>query len=127
MLPEGAVRPYPYYEPSDVPCLEDGPDKELKLARGAIRDTTAFLKRFPRTKGRLRRVAKLIEGIESASALELLSTVYWVATDHPSSTDEEIIAYTYAWGPNKREFTGQQIKQTLKALRDKGWLEPVST
>lgn len=102
------------------------PDKGLKLARGAIRDSTAFLKGFARTRGRLRRVAKLIEGIGSPSALELLATVYWVATEHPSSTDEEIIAYTYAWGPNKRQFTGQQIKQTLKTLRNKGWLEQVS-
>ena len=46
--------------------------------------------------------------MESSSALELLSTVYWVAREHQSSTDEEIIAYTYAWGPNKRQFTSQQ-------------------
>ena len=65
--------------------------------------------------------------MEPSSALELLATVYWVATEHPSSTDEEIIAYTYAWGPNKRQFTGHQIKQTLKALRNTGRLEQVST
>lgn len=61
-----------------------------------------------------------------ASALGLLSTVYWVATEHQAGTDEENIAYTYAWGPNKRQFSKRQIKLALNVLRDKGWLEQVS-
>ena len=71
-------------------------------------------------------MSKHIEGIDSSSGLELLSTVHWVATEHPSGTDEEITGYAYAWGPNKRQFTGHQVNQTLKILWDKGWLEQVS-
>ena len=101
----------------------DAPDKELDLVPGAIRDATAFLEQHPKTGDRLARVSDLVEGFESSFGLELLSTVHWVAAEHQHGTDEEIIAYTYAWSPNKRQFSKRQIKLALQVLREKSWLD----
>lgn len=101
----------------------DAPDKELGLVPGAIKDATGFLGGYPKTQDRMARVFDLVEGFESSFGLELLSTVHWVAAEHPDSTDEEIIAYTYAWSPNKRQFSERQIKLALKILRAKDWLK----
>lgn len=105
---------------------EDGgnaPRKQLKLVPGALEDATAFLEGQPKTRERLERVAQLVEGFESSFGLELLATVHWVATQHPCGTDDEIIAYTYAWNPRKRQFTERQIKLALNVLRENGWLD----
>ena len=101
----------------------DAPDKELELVPGAIKDANAFLEKYPKTSSRLARVSELVEGFESSFGLELLSTVHWVATERQCNTDEEIIAYTYAWSPNKRQFSERQIKLALQTLRQKGWLQ----
>ena len=100
----------------------DAPAKELELVPGAIEDAIAFLEGHPETRNRLAHVSELVEGFESSFGLELLSTVHWVAAEHQCSTDEEVIAYTYAWSPNKRQFSERQIKLALRTLRDKGWL-----
>ena len=101
----------------------DAPGRQLELVPGAIEDATAFLDRRPETKERLDRVAQLVEGFESSFGLELLTTVHWVAAEHPSSTDDEVIAHTYAWGYRKRQFSERQIRLALQTLRDKGWLD----
>ena len=103
----------------------DAPGRQLELVPGAIEDATAFLDRRPETKERLDRVAQLVEGFESSFGLELLATVHWVAAEHPSSTDDEVIAQTYAWGPRKRQFSKRQIRLALQTLRDKDWLDAV--
>ena len=101
----------------------DAPDRNLELVPGAIEDARAFLKDQPETRSRLERVSKLVEGFESSFGLELLATVHWVATEHPSSSEDEVIAYTYAWGPHKRQFSERQIRLAVKVLSDQGWLE----
>ena len=68
-------------------------------------------------------MAELIEGFESPFGLELLSTVHWAAVEHPTATEEEIIAYTYAWGLHKKQFSKRQIRLALQVLREKGWLK----
>ena len=105
----------------------DAPGRQLELVPGAIEDATAFLDRHPETKKRLDRVAQLVEGYESSFGLELLATVHWVATEHPSSTDNEVIARTYAWDYRKRQFSKRQIRLALQTLRDKDWLSTNAT
>ena len=106
---------------------DDAPDRQLELVPGAIEDATAFLDSHPETKERLNRVVNLVEGFESSFGLELLATVDWVAAKHPSSTDDEVIAHTYAWGYRKRQFTKRQIRLALQNLRNKDWLSPSAT
>ena len=100
----------------------DSPTKQLELVPGAVKDATAFLDGQPKTKQRLERVAQLIEGFESSFGLELLSTVHWVAVERPTATKEEVVADTYAWGVNKRQFSKRQIGIALQILRQRGWL-----
>ena len=100
----------------------DSPGKQLEIVPGAVKDATAFLDGQPKTKQRLERVAQLIEGFESSFGLELLSTVHWVAVERPTATKEEVVADTYAWGVNKRQFSKRQIGIALQILRQRGWL-----
>ena len=104
----------------------DAPDKQLNLVPGAVEDAAAFLDRYPETNERLARVTELVEGFESSFGLELLATVHWVATHHPSLPTDEIIAYTYGWGPHKRQFSERQIKLALDVLGKKDWLRPAT-
>ena len=101
----------------------DSPGKQLDLVPGAVEDATAFLERHPDTKSRLKKVTELVDGFESSFGLELLSTVHWVASENPSCTDDEVIVYTYAWGPRKRQFTERQIRLALRVLDDNGWFQ----
>lgn len=100
----------------------DAPDRQLVLVPGAIEDATSFLDERPDTKERLNRVVELVEGFESSFGLELLATVHWVSAEHPDSTDDEIVAHTYAWGYRKRQFSKRQIHLALQTLRHGGWL-----
>ena len=108
-----------------VSGFQDGgeaPGKQIELVPGAVEDAAKFLERHRDTKERLARVDQLVDGFESPSGLELLATVHWVASGHSQPTDEVVIAGTYAWGPQKRQFTERQIRLALKVLREKGWL-----
>ena len=102
----------------------NAPGKQIEIVPEAVDDAAAFLGRYPRTRERLARVSELVEGFESSFGLELLATAHWVATEHQAYTDDVVIAYTYAWNPNKRQFSERQIKLALQALREKGWLVP---
>ncbi len=101
----------------------DAPNKELELVPGAVEDARAFLEDHPDTRARFEKVSALVDGFESPFGLELLTTVHWVAAEHPHATDEEIIAGTYDWGERKRQFSERQIRLALDVLRKQGWLE----
>ena len=101
----------------------DAPDKQLDLVPGAVDDARAFLEDLPETQTRFQEVSELVEGFESSFGLELLATVHWVATEHPSATGDELIAHTYAWHHRKQRFSERQIRLAIQVLRDKGWLE----
>ena len=101
----------------------DAPGKQLNLVPGAVEDAAAFLNGYPDTERRLEKVTQLVDGFESSFGLELLSTVHWVASDNASHTDDEVITYTYAWGPRKRQFTERQIRLALRVLDDNGWFQ----
>ena len=101
----------------------DAPDKQLDLVPGAVEDARAFLEGHPETQTRFGRVSELVEGFESSFGLELLSTVHWVATEHPLASGDELIARTYGWDYRKRQFSERQIRLAIRVLREKGWLE----
>ena len=101
---------------------DDAPGKHLELVPGAVDEADAFLDKYPKTHERLDRVIELVDGFESSFGLELLATAHWVAARRPTGTDEEVIAYTYAWNPRKRQFSKRQIRLALQVLREKGWL-----
>ena len=100
----------------------DAPSKLLEIVPGAVEEARTFLEDHPRSRERFARVSDLVEGFESSFGLELLTTVHWVATEHPSATDEEVIVHTYEWDRRKRQFSKRQIRLALKVLREKGWL-----
>lgn len=103
----------------------DTPEKELALVPGAFEDAEAFLCSHPDTRGRLERVASLVEGFETPFGLELLSTVHWVATRGGVRMEDEVVAQTYAWGDRKRQFSPQQIHLALEVLTKKSWLTDI--
>ena len=100
----------------------DAPGKQLELVPGAIEDANEFLEGHSETRQRLERVSDVVCGFESSFGLELLATVHWVAAEHPSSTEDEVIAHTYAWNPRKRQFSERQIRLALQVLEERGWL-----
>ena len=100
----------------------DAPGKRLELVPGAVEEARTFLDGHPESRKRFARVSDLVEGFESSFGLELLTTVHWVAAEHPSATDEEVIAHTYGWDLRKRQFSERQIRLALQVLREKGWL-----
>jgi O-acetyl-ADP-ribose deacetylase (regulator of RNase III) len=102
----------------------DTPEKPLALVPGAAADAAAFLGAHPKTRERFDRVADLVGGFETPFGLELLSTVHWVTTRDRVTTQEEVVARTYAWGDRKRRFSEQQIAVALDVLTSKGWVEP---
>ena len=101
----------------------DAPDKQLELVPGAVEEASTFLADHPETRSRFDRVSELVEGFESSFGLELLATVHWVSSRNPSSTAEEVIARTYAWGKRKRQFSERQIRLARQVLGEQGWLE----
>ena len=65
---------------------------------GAVEEARVFIDGLPDSRERFARVSELVEGFESSFGLELLTTVHWVAVEHPSATEEEVIAHTYGLG-----------------------------
>ena len=100
----------------------DAPDKVLELVPGAVQDASAVLNRSHSARKRFDRVAKLVEGFESAFGLELLSTVHWVLErDTPTSRDD-LVARTYGWNERKKRFSPRQIELAADVLVEKGWI-----
>ena len=100
----------------------DAPGKRLEIVPGAVEEARVFLDGLPGSRERFAKVSDLVEGFESSFGLELLTTVHWVANEHPAATDEQVIAHTYGWASHKRQFSERQIRLALRVLRDKGWL-----
>ena len=100
----------------------DVPDKQLKLVPGAVDDAIAFLEFNSETRERLDKVADLVEGFESPFGLELLATVYWIASKEGARSIEDIVRMTYAWNDRKKRFTERQITLAANVLFSKGWI-----
>ena len=100
----------------------DAPTKQLELVPGAVEDAAGYLKDDTATQQRFERVANLVDGFESPFGLELLSTVHWVASQHPEMDEQDIAAQVHMWSERKRQFSPRQIGLALRVLLDKGWL-----
>ncbi|MBV8801404.1 MAG: macro domain-containing protein [Gammaproteobacteria bacterium] len=104
----------------------DKPDKQLQLVPGAVEDATRFLEQHPDTRERFNKVAELVEGFESPSGLELLSTVHWVMTQDNAESIEDVTRFIYGWNDRKRQFTQRQINLAVEVLSNKGWVKQPS-
>lgn len=97
---------------------------------GAAEAASATLRDRGTTRDRINRVMELTNGFESASSLELLATVHWVAT-HPQAkgrSDEDVAIEVRRWSNRKaRLFTPGQIYKALDVLRDQDWSAPTSS
>jgi O-acetyl-ADP-ribose deacetylase (regulator of RNase III) len=103
---------------------EDRPDKALELLPGAAERVESFLADHDATRQRFDRVAKLIEGFETAFGMELLATVHWVARQEGAATADEAIRRTYGWNDRKQMFASDHIRLAWQRLQDAGWLSP---
>ena len=100
----------------------DAPDKQLSLIPGAVEDTEAFLVKHTATHERFERVVRLVEGFETPSGLELLSTVHWLITEEQIKDKDALVQSVHSWIPRKRCFTPEQIELTRERLYTEGWL-----
>jgi hypothetical protein len=87
-----------------------------------VQEAEAFLVNHLATRERINRVARLIEGYETSFGLELLATVHWVAIQEGAQEDENVLRSTYAWAPQKRQFSPLQIRLAAARLREEGWI-----
>lgn len=99
----------------------DAPEKPIELVPGAADDARTFLNNHPATLARFERVAKLVEGFETAFGMELLATVHWVLA-HEGAPQRVVVAAVHAWSPRKRIFTAGQIQLATDRLVHQGWL-----
>ena len=101
----------------------DDPTKRLSLVPGAFEDADHFLEDQSETRLRFDRVAELVDGFETPYGLELLSTVYWVATNEDAQSLSDLQSKLYAWNERKKQFTPDQIALALKVLIERGWVD----
>lgn len=101
----------------------DEPNKPLKLIGDANKQAIDFLQHKPTTLQNLQRVAELVDGFETSTGMELLSTVYWLAKDNADATVSELVKQTHAWSERKQNFSARQIEIAHTALLEKGWLD----
>lgn len=99
----------------------DTPMKQLTLLPGAIQKATAFLKHYPDTRARFKKVGELVEGFESPFGLELLSTIHWIMRNFSINSVDDVVKHTYAWNERKQQFTPRQIALAVDVLSGKGW------
>jgi O-acetyl-ADP-ribose deacetylase (regulator of RNase III) len=100
----------------------DDPTKEIELKPEAAQAAEDFLAAHASTRAHFDRVVDLIEGFETAFAMELLATVHWVGKHGRATSVDEAIAKTYAWNERKRIFKEQHIRTAWQTLISKGWL-----
>jgi len=100
----------------------DAPDKPLQLASGAVEEATRFLQQHPETLARFDRVSALVDGFESPSGLELLSSVHWLMKHEHIDSSETLVCRLHGWSDRKQRFTPRQIGIATDVLTDQGWL-----
>ncbi len=112
-----------------IGCGSGGDDqgKPIELLPGAVQDARAFLRSEGETYRRIQRVTELINGFETPTGLELLTTVHWVAKHDGADTPEKAVQATYAWNERKRQFTERHIRIAFERLEEQGWLSPSTT
>jgi O-acetyl-ADP-ribose deacetylase (regulator of RNase III) len=91
----------------------------------AVRDAMTALEGRPESQQRLHEVANLIQGFETPYGMELLATVYWVASADASaaSDPQSAIRAVHGWNERKRQTFGtEHIEVAWQRLKDYGWI-----
>lgn len=98
----------------------------IRVLAGAAEEARVMLAAQPATADRIERVLRLVEGFESAYALELLATVHWVAgNEDPAAAEDADVAARLVgeWSHRKkRMFRPDHVVAAWKRLRDEDWL-----
>ena len=100
----------------------DNPYKPLHLISGAVEKAQLALQQAESSRKHLEKVAKLVDGFESAFGLELLATVHWNYKYQNANTLEQVIKDVYEWGIKKEKFSKMQIEIAYKKLVEQGWI-----
>ena len=105
-----------------------GPREPMLLTPKVIGEAEEFLKQHPSPEGEMcvSEVIHLIEGLDTATGLELLATVHWVAREHPEAVSDYRVAaeYVHKWNEHKRrDFPIEWIHAAWQQLHDRGWME----
>ncbi|GAA5192704.1 hypothetical protein [Ferrimonas gelatinilytica] len=87
------------------------PETPIELKPEAAQEARSYLEHHADTKQRFERVAQLIEGFESQGGMELLSTVYWVATPESEGvlSPSDLVGKVHSWSPHKAEMKPTHI------------------
>jgi len=105
----------------------DNPRKPLQLKPAGIEQAEEFLADYEATLARFNRVTELIEGFETPYAMELLSSVHWVATREDATTPEAAVKRVHAWSDRKKMFPDKHIYIAFNVLQEQGWLSQRET
>lgn len=100
-------------------------ESRLSLLEGASESAHKILDTDPDTRGRLDRVAALIEGFETPYGMELLSTVHWLAVHEiPNAISAQGAVTGFAnWNDRKAQiFKPKHIEKAWSRLLEQGWL-----
>ncbi|MBK7189517.1 MAG: macro domain-containing protein [bacterium] len=100
----------------------DDPDKPLELLPGAVDLATTCLAGQVASQARFDRAARLVDGFESPSAMELLATVHWILERESPADAQELVRAVHAWGEGKQRFQSVQIQVAARVLREQGWV-----
>ena len=100
----------------------DDPDKPLELVPGAVDLATECLAGQAASLARFDRVARLVDGFESPSAMELLATVHWIMVREAPTDLEGLVRSVHAWGAGKQRFRPAQVQLAADVLREQGWV-----
>ncbi len=80
----------------------------------------------PESEARVAQVLRLIEGMDTATGLELLATVHWVARhDRRAALDCQVATTAvHDWNEHKRrDFSTEWIQRAWERLRQQGWMQ----
>lgn len=102
----------------------------IRVLPGAMEEAASVLQGQPELVDRIERVFRLIESFESPYALELLSTVHWVATreDAEAASNASAAAKLVGqWSRRKqRMFGAEHVQAAWSRLHDEGWLRTLT-
>jgi O-acetyl-ADP-ribose deacetylase (regulator of RNase III) len=102
---------------------EGAAQTDIRLVADASDSAEAVLAADASSKGHVERVRSLIEGFESPTGLELLTTVHWAAAHEGARTPDEALSVVADWTPRKREvFEDRHVAIAWDQLRSQGWL-----
>lgn len=105
-----------------------GPLQPMMLNSAIIEEAEIFLSHnaTPDSEARVAEVLALIEGMDTASGLELLASIHWIARHHPEAIEDKHIAANYfqSWNEHKRrDFSIDWVYIAWERLHQRNWME----